>query len=73
MRNNPTGLPEKLTILWGGTGTADEVTHNLRLNEVTTIVPGWVLRNGLIIKAYGGSGSGDINIYGYVNEVRANQ
>lgn len=61
----------KLTLQWGGVASPDdsrEVTIPAECGPVA-IVPGWVLQNGLIIRAFAATAN-VIIIDGYVHEIR---
>ena len=63
-----------LTLEWGGTSTSDQMVQGIRSGEGVTVCPGWALNNGLIVRAFLSAGdSNEVNIVGFVNQVRLNQ
>jgi len=62
----------KLTIEWGGTTSPDDLIEVTIPSEagLTQIIPGLVLQNSLVVKAFAASGN-VINISGFVNKVTA--
>lgn len=60
-----------LTVLYGGTSTSDEMTvevPNLKAGPLL-IVPGLVLNNGAVIKAFCGTGGSLLNVFGYAHRI----
>ena len=70
--SNVTGSAATLTIEWGG--TTDPGEHMVKAVSIPAnsppipIVTGQVLNNGLVMKAFSGTGSA-INLTGYVNRI----
>ena len=62
----------KLTIEFGGTTAPDDLIEQTLTGEsgLTLVVPGLVLQNSLVVKAFAGSGN-LILVHGFVNKVRA--
>lgn len=64
-----------LTIEWGGVTDPNDLTEtqlplqftNLKEGKIL-IIPGWILQNGLIVRAFGSAAS-IITIQGYVNRI----
>jgi hypothetical protein len=70
--SNVTGSAATLTIEWGG--TTDPGNHSVKSLSIPAnsvpipIMTGQVLNNGLVVKAFSGTGSA-LNITGYVNSI----
>jgi len=59
----------KLTVEFGGTVTGDQIELTLSAESgLVLVVPGFVLTNGLIVKAFAAAAS-VVNIGGYVNRI----
>ena len=66
---NPTASAVLLTIEYGGTTTADQIKVTIPSQSgLTTVVPGLVLNNALVVRAFAGTASA-INISGFVNRI----
>jgi hypothetical protein len=64
---NHTGSAISLIIEFGGTDTADQIGVTLPPNSpLTQIVPGLILNNGAVIRAYASSANA-ITVFGVVN------
>jgi hypothetical protein len=57
-----------LTLEWGGTGVANEIDMIVPANSTILVIPGCLLQNSLIVKAYAGTAS-KINLFGWVNRI----
>ena len=70
--NNTSGVDAKLTILWGGITDPDDIIEVTIAFEagLNLIIPGFVLQNSLVVKAYAGTAD-VINITGFVNRITA--
>lgn len=69
-QNNAASATRTLTIEFGGTTDPDNliiVPIPAKAGPVM-VVPGFPLRNGLVIKAFA-DGANDVQVYGYVNRV----
>lgn len=60
----------KLTLQWGGTTSVDDDVELTIPGEAgpVPIVEGWLLQNGLLVRAYAGT-TNVITINGYVNQI----
>lgn len=60
----------KLTLQWGGTTATDDDIELTIPGEAgpVPIVEGWLLQNGLLVRAYAGT-TNVITINGYVNQI----
>ena len=69
---NTDSSDRKLTIEYGGTTSPDDLTEITIEAEAgwVLIVPGMLLQNGLIVKAFAASAN-VVNINGYVNRITA--
>jgi hypothetical protein len=66
---NPTASAVVLTIEYGGVLTADQIKVTIPSQAgLTVVVPGLVLNNALVVRAFGATASA-INISGYVNRI----
>lgn len=66
---NTSGSDVTLTLEYGGTGVNNQVTFNIPGNVgLIEIIPGFLLQNGLIVKAFASSGS-VLNVGGFVNRI----
>jgi hypothetical protein len=61
-----------LDIEWGGVAAPDDLIELTVLPEagLVTVIPGLLLNNGLVIRAFAGSAN-VINIQGFVNRITA--
>lgn len=60
-----------LTIQFGGTtAVTNDIIHVIQPNETLLVVPGLILQNSLIVKAYA-SNANTTSIHGYVNRITA--
>lgn len=70
---NLSAAPVALTVQWGGVTDPTHLTSKLYSipanSGPTPIAPGWLLRNGLIVRAFAGTAS-VIVVQGYVNQIR---
>lgn len=67
--NNTSTSSQKVSILFGGTTDPDdyiEYTLDGQLG-IKLLIPGMILGDSLVVKAF--SGSGTINLFGYVNNI----
>ena len=69
---NTSGSDVKLTLEYGGTTSADDLTEITITSEAgwVLVCPGLLLQNGLIVKAFAGT-TNVINLNGYVNRITA--
>ena len=69
---NTDSTDRKLTIEYGGTTSPDDLSEITISAEAgwVLIVPGMLLQNGLIVKAFAASAN-VVNINGYVNRITA--
>jgi hypothetical protein len=69
--NNTSSSTVKLTLQWGGT-TAPNNDIEINIGSEGTgailIAPGWLLNNGLLVRAFAAT-TNVINIIGYVNRI----
>jgi uncharacterized membrane protein YjjP (DUF1212 family) len=66
---NPTASAVVLTIEYGGVTTADQIKVTIPSQAgLTTVVPGLILNNALVVRAFAATASA-INISGYVNRI----
>lgn len=69
--SNRTGAAATLTLQFGGTGTADELTNALSIpanSAAIKVIDGEVLNNSLLLRAFSGTANA-INVTGYVNRI----
>ena len=67
---NTSGSDVKLTLEYGGTTSADDLTEITSEAGWVLVCPGLLLQNGLIVKAFAGT-TNVINLNGYVNRITA--
>jgi len=69
---NTDSSDRKLTIEYGGTTSPDDLSEITLTAEAgwVLIVPGMLLQNGLVVKAFAASAN-VVNINGYVNRITA--
>ena len=62
----------KLTIEWGGTTSPDDTIELTVPAEsgAYLVIPGWVLQNSLVVKAFAGTAN-VIIVHGFVNRITA--
>ena len=61
----------KLTLEWGDASTDDNIEVTIDGESgLTLVAPGLMLRNGLVVKAFAGTGNVVI-LHGYVNRITA--
>ncbi len=68
---NTDTTPRKLTIEWGGTTSPDDTLEYTSVpaeGGAILIVPGWVLTNSLVVRAFCASAN-LVSIAGYVNRM----
>jgi hypothetical protein len=69
--SNVTAAPVTLTIEWGGTGTANQMTqaYSIPANSgPVQVLFGQVLQNSLVVGAFASSANA-LNVSGYVNRI----
>jgi hypothetical protein len=69
--HNTSASSVKLTLEWGGVTSPNdliEVTIPVDGTGLVLVAPGILLQNGLIVRAFAGTGN-VINIFGYVNRI----
>jgi hypothetical protein len=69
--HNTSSSSVKLTLQWGGTTAPNndiEITIGAEGTGAVLIAPGWLLNNGLLVRAFAGT-TNVINIIGYVNRI----
>lgn len=71
--SNVTGSAATVTVEWGGTTDPGELackSVSIPANSgPTVLIPGLVLNNGLVVRAYSGT-SAALNITGFVNRIQ---
>ena len=69
---NTSGSSVTLDIEWGGVTAPDDLIELTVLPEagLVTVIPGLLLNNGLVIRAFAGT-TNVINIQGFVNRITA--
>ena len=69
---NTSGSSVTLVMEWGGVAAPDDLIELTVLPEagLVTVIPGLLLNNGLVIRAFAGSAN-VINIQGFVNRITA--
>ncbi len=68
--NDDSASDVTLTVLFGGTDNPDDFTH-ISISPrrgVVTVIPGFVLGAGLVVKAYASSAN-KILVHGFVNRI----
>ena len=60
--------PSRLTVEFGGTSGADQLTYDTYAGENVLVVPGLILHSGLVVRAFA-TASTTFNVAGYVNRV----
>ena len=58
----------KLTIEFGGTAVDDHIVANIPAETTVLVVPGLILKAGLVVKAFASS-QNVINCHGFVNRI----
>jgi hypothetical protein len=69
--HNTSATAVKLTLEWGGVAAPDdhiEINIGAEGTGLILVAPGILLQNGLIVRAFAGTGN-VINIFGYVNRI----
>ena len=59
---------EVLTIEWGSADVDDNIKVSINPDETVLVVPGLVLHNGLVVKAFA-TVANKVNLFGYVNRM----
>ena len=65
---NTSASQVKLTVEFGGTAVDDNIVANVPAETTVLVVPGLILRNGLVVKAFAGT-TNVINCHGFVNRI----
>lgn len=69
--HNTSGNAVKLTLEWGGTTSPNnhiEINIGAEGTGAVLIAPGWIMNNGLLIRAFAAT-TNVINIVGYLNRI----
>lgn len=69
--HNTSSSPVLLTVQWGGTTSPNnliEVTVGVEGTGAVLVAPGWLLNNGLVVRAFAGTAN-VVNVIGYVNRI----